>query len=201
MTGPRPSAAISRISVAVCQCARRCSVAGRAAIYSPGLAQRRQRRAAWQGNRIIEWSRPVGGQRLLRSARARALAVSRACSLSSWSGRMRGPRHVVPIKEHRGTSVREPDLEAAGIRHGFMPDDADAVGHSACLGFCLGLCVPDHGLGRRLILLRSSAPVIPWGGKIVSNINEINDVRLICSGALGEIRTPDPRNRNPILAP
>ena len=35
-------------------------------------------------------------------------------------------QHVVVVEELRCAAIREPDLETAGLRHGFVPDDANA---------------------------------------------------------------------------
>ena len=60
------------------------------------------------------------------------LAASSACVLVRMSGRRCRARTSVKIPAR--PVVREPDLVAAGVWHGRVPDDAGAVGHAVSLG-------------------------------------------------------------------
>ena len=64
---------------------------------------------------------------VIPSARANALACS--CLLAGQDFRRAGGRYDVPIEESAFAPVREPDLEAAALRHGLVFDNADAAGH------------------------------------------------------------------------
>jgi hypothetical protein len=75
--------------------------------------------AAWRFGR--SYGSPLA---LSRPARAKASACSRACSLVRISARSRRRGRIVEIEEFGFPAVREASLVAAGLRHGFVPDDA-----------------------------------------------------------------------------
>ena len=83
---------------------------------------------------IIERSQSVHGGKLhlvplSRTARANALACSKACSLVTISGRKAPGKDVVPKEISGWPAVRKPNLEAAAHRHSLVFHDADMVRH------------------------------------------------------------------------
>jgi hypothetical protein len=70
--------------------------------------------------------------------------------------RPQAPRqHVIKVEEYRCPAIRQADLAAAGLRHGFMPDDMDRSGPASkpiqrvvlpVLDFDAAIRVLDHPL-------------------------------------------------------
>jgi hypothetical protein len=61
-------------------------------------------------------------------ARAKALACISATTLVGDLGPQASGRNVLPVEKPRCPAISEAHLEAAGLRHGLVPDKANAVG-------------------------------------------------------------------------
>jgi hypothetical protein len=98
-----------------------------ASLHPPGTAHR------WTRVQLMGRSRQaasVGGpvQRSLLNPRQRLRRVLRSCAVNQvWP--KSAPCNVIPIEISRRLAVGKTDFEAAAKWHGFVGNDADAIGH------------------------------------------------------------------------